>query len=70
MWIILSKNRWSLKRGENFQREQYIRFNTLKSHEVKKTAERPRVKSKYSIEEMVQSAAQRADGDSGEAGLC
>ena len=62
--------RWSLKRGENFQREQYSRFNTLKSHAAKKAAKRPRMKSEYSIEEMVQSAAQSADREIQERRAC
>ena len=59
-----------MKRVENFRREQYSRFNTLKSHAAKKTAERPRVKLEYGTEEMVQSAAQRADREIQERRAC
>ena len=53
-----------------FRCEQYSRLNTLKSHAAKKRAERPRMKSEYSIEEMVQSAAQRADREIQERRAC
>lgn len=59
------------KELETFDCEKSSRVNTLKRRAVERTAERPHVKLEFSTEEMLQSAAERADrkGSRG-VGLC